>query len=148
MGAEEQAEFREVRVVLDTNTVLSALLFPQGRLSWIRHLWTTGRMLPLVCSTTARELIDALAYPKFKLDEGGIRTLLAAYLPFTETIELSDDTRLKLPVCRDPDDQVFLRLAAIGKAAVVVTGDGTLLELAGRVPFAIESAASFRKHFV
>lgn len=64
-----------MRVVLDTNTVLSALLFPRGRLSWMRDLWTAGRVLPLVCRATALELIAALAYPKFKLGESEIRML-------------------------------------------------------------------------
>ena len=147
MGAEFQAELQEVRVVLDTNTVLSALLFPRGRLAWIRDLWTAGRILPLVCRATARELIDALAYPKFKLDQDEIQTLLAAYLPFTETIDVNDDAIKNVPLCRDPDDQVFLRLAAIGQAVVLVRGDGALLEMAEQVQFAIESAAKFRKRF-
>ena len=147
MGAGFQAELQEVRVVLDTNTVLSALLFPRGRLAWIRDLWTAGRILPLVCRATVRELIDALAYPKFKLDQGEIQTLLAAYLPFTETIDVNDDAIENVPLCRDPDDQVFLRLAAIGQAVVLVSGDGALLEMAEQVPFAIESAAEFRKRF-
>lgn len=136
-----------MRVVLDTNTVLSALLFPRGRLSWIRHLWMAGRILPLVCTATARELIDALAYPKFKLDEDGIQTLLAAYLPFAETIDVNDDTVVNVPLCRDPDDQMFLRLAAIGRAEVLVSGDRSILELAERLPFAVETAAEFQKRF-
>lgn len=144
MGAEIQTE-QAVRVVLDTNTVLSALLFPRGRLSWISHLWTAGRILPLVCSTTARELIDVLAYEKFKLDENHVQALLAAYLPFTETIDVS--RKPKLPQCRDPDDQIFLVLAAVGGAEVLVSGDRAVVELAGRVPFTIETAAEFRKRF-
>lgn len=137
-----------MRVVLDTNTVLSALLFPRGRLSWIRELWTAGRIVPLVCGGTARELIDALAYPTFSLDEGDIQTFLAAYLPFTETIDVSDEPIVDVPLCRDPDDQVFLRLAAIGEVVVLVSGDGALLEMVGQVAFAIENAADFRKRFV
>ena len=136
-----------MRVVLDTNTVLSALLFPRGRLSWVRDLWTAGRILPLVCSATARELIAALAYPKFKLGESEIQTLLAAYLPFTEAIDISDDTVADVPLCSDPDDQKFVRLAAIGRADVLVSGDRALLKLANRVPFAIESAADFKRRF-
>ena len=147
MGAEFQAELQAVRVVLDTNTVLSALLFPRGRLSWMRDLWTVGRIVPPVCGATARELIDALAYPKFRLDEADIQTMLAAYLPFTETTDLNDDSIVNVPLCSDPDDQVFLRLAAIGRAVVLVSGDGALLEMAGQVPFAIEHAAEFRKRF-
>lgn len=147
MGADEEAEHQEVRVVLDTNTVLSALLFPRGRLSWIRDVWTEGRLLPLVSSATARELIAALAYPKFKLGESGIQTLLAAYLPFTEAIDVSDDTVADVPRCSDRDDQKFLRLAAIGRADALVSGDRALLKLAKGVRFAIESPAEFRSRF-
>lgn len=147
MGAAFSAELQEVRVVLDTNTVLSTLLFPGGRLSWIRDLWTAGRILPLVCRATARELIDALAYPKFTLDEGEIRTVLAAYLPFTETIAVNDHAIVNVPLCSDPADQMFLRLAAIGQAEVLVSGDRALVGLAEPVPFAIETAAEFRKRF-
>ena len=134
-----------MRVVLDTNTVISVIVFRRGRLAWIRDLWTTGRILPLVCRETARELIEALAYPKFKLDESEIQTLLAAYLPFAETVEVPDDTIANVPRCSDPDDQKFLRLAAIGRAEVLVTGDRALLELAEPVPFAVETAAAFKK---
>jgi predicted nucleic acid-binding protein len=56
-----------LRVVLDTDTVLSALLFPEGRLAWLRDAWTCGSVLPVVCIATVRELIRALAYPKFEL---------------------------------------------------------------------------------
>ena len=136
-----------MRVVLDTNTVLSALLFPRGRLAWIRELWTSGRILPLVCRATARELIDALAYAKFTLNETAIQTLLAAYLPFAQAVDVNDDAILDVPLCSDPDDQMFLRLAAVGRAEVLVSGDRAILELADAVPFAVETAAQFQKRF-
>ena len=136
-----------MRVVLDTNTVLSTLLFEHGRLAWIRELWTTAKILPLVCPATVKELIAALAYPKFKLSEGDVQILLAAYLPFTEVVDLRDDSVVRVPRCNDPDDQVFLRLAAFGHAKVLVTGDKAVLSLAARAPFAIETAAQFRERF-
>ncbi|MFP7864029.1 putative toxin-antitoxin system toxin component, PIN family [Pseudomonas aeruginosa] len=55
------------RVVLDTNIVLSALIFNAGRLAWIRHAWQQQQLQPLVCRETASELLRVLAYPKFKL---------------------------------------------------------------------------------
>lgn len=137
-----------MRVVLDTNTVLSALLFPHGRLTWMREMWMSGRILPLVNRDTARELIDALAYPKFKLDETGIRTLLGVYLPFSETVDMRDGTGVDVPVCSDPDDQKFVHLAAGGRAEVLVSGDRAVLALAGTATFAIETPAQFQKRFV
>jgi putative PIN family toxin of toxin-antitoxin system len=147
VGPAPLGELRTVRVVVDTNTVLSTLLFPRGRLAWIRETWTGGRTVPLVCSATIRELIRTLAYPKLKLTEQDIQVCLAAYLPFTEAVDLDDAAAVELPICRDADDQVFLRLAAAGDANVLVTGDAALLELAGRAPFAIETAASFKRRF-
>lgn len=143
MGTEPPA----VRVVLDTNTVVSALLFPGGRLGWMGHVWTEGRVLPLVSADTARELIRVLAYPKFKLDEADIQAVLAAYLPFTETIEVPHDADAARPLCSDSDDQMFVDLGIAGRTEVLVSGDGALLEMNGQLPFAVETAAEFAKRF-
>jgi len=56
-----------MRVVLDTNLVLSALVFQQGRLAALRTLWQSESIIPLVSHATAAELMRALTYPKFKL---------------------------------------------------------------------------------
>jgi predicted nucleic acid-binding protein len=53
------------RVVLDTNTVLSALLFVNGRLVPLRAAWQSGELTPLLCAQTVEELLRVLAYPKF-----------------------------------------------------------------------------------
>lgn len=132
-----------MRVVLDTNVVLSALLFPRGQLAWIRDVWSTGRIQPLISGPTARELIAALAYPKFRLNETEVETLLAAYLPFADAIDVPDGPVAGVPRCADPDDQKFLNLAAVGRADVLVSGDRALRTLAS-TGFSIESPAQFR----
>ncbi|TVP81925.1 PIN domain-containing protein [Thioalkalivibrio sp.] len=48
------------RVVLDTNCIVSALLFSRGRLAWLRHAWQSGQFCPLVSRATAEELIRAM----------------------------------------------------------------------------------------
>jgi len=40
------------RVVLDTNVVLSALVFSQGSLAWVREAWQNGLLLPLASRDT------------------------------------------------------------------------------------------------
>jgi len=135
-----------VRVVLDTNTVVSAILFPKGRLAWIRDLWTEGQIVPLVCPTTARELVRVLGYPKFCLDEGEIQVALAAFLPYADTLD--HDPASDLPRCLDPHDQIFLDLALASDAMVLVIGDRAVLGMAAHVPFEIESPADFRKRFL
>jgi len=66
-------------IVIDTNLVLSALVFAQGRLSSLRHAWQGKYCHPLVSSATAAELIRVLAYPKFKLTAAEQQELLADY---------------------------------------------------------------------
>jgi uncharacterized protein len=116
-------------VVIDTNLVLSALVFGGGRLSALRTAWQSGQCVPLVSTATAAELMRVLAYPKFKLSAADREELLADYLPHCRSVRIP--ARLpKLPVCRDANDQMFIELAAVGKADFLVTGDKDLLVLA------------------
>ncbi len=137
MGSSEM----KARVVLDTNVVLSALVFTNGRLSWIRREWV-GAFIPLGCRETVAELLRALSYPKFKLLPGDREELLADYLPYLRILESLTETE-DLPSCSDPADQVFLELASAGKASFLVTGDRALLELDGRCSFRIVSPGAF-----
>ena len=122
---------RGPRVVLDTNVVLSALVFAQGRLAVVRHAWQDGRCQPLVSPLTARELVRALAYPKFGLTADEQRELLADYLPYCATVRILRNPP-KTPACRDPFDVAFLQLAVVGKAEYLVIGDRDLLALSAR----------------
>ena len=116
-------------VVLDTNLLLSALVFSGGRLAALRTAWQAGRCVPLVSQATASELIRVLAYPKFRLSTADREELLADYLPHCRSVRIP--ARLpKLPQCRDANDQMFIELAAVGKANFLVTGDQDLLVLA------------------
>jgi putative PIN family toxin of toxin-antitoxin system len=113
------------RLVIDTNLVLSALVFPRGRSSALRHAWQNGHCLPLVSQPTAAELIRVLAYPKFKLTTEEQQELLADYLPYCETVSLP--SLLPEVDCRDPHDLPFLHLAIVGKADALISGDQDLL---------------------
>ncbi len=134
------------RVVLDTNLVLSALIFPQGRLAPLRSLWQTGMIQPLVSRVTVAELIRALGYRKFKLTASEQEALLADYLPYCET-QVIPHPPPAVPACRDPDDQPFLWLALVGQAEILVTGDQDLLTLADSFGGTILSASAFLARF-
>ncbi|MHB1551863.1 MAG: putative toxin-antitoxin system toxin component, PIN family [Vulcanimicrobiaceae bacterium] len=130
------------RVVFDTNVVLSALVFQDGVLARLRRLWSEGACIPLASPETGSELVRALAYPKFRLAAEERERLLFEYLPFCEDVAMP--RRLpRLPPCRDPNDHIFLRLAVVGGADALVTGDGALLTLAGRIPTLILKPAAF-----
>lgn len=116
------------RVVFDTNVLLSALVFRQGRLSWLRLAWQQGHVTPILCRTTMDELLRVLAYPKFQLAREQMMDLLEDLLPFAEVVEQPDGAT-ESPRCPDPDDQVFLDLAVSANADALVTGDHDLLDL-------------------
>ena len=130
------------RLVLDTNVLLSALLFRAGSLSWLRESWHGGVIRPLASRECAAELIRVLAYPKFRLSGPERDDLLADYLPWCETVMVSPPP--PVPDCRDPFDRPFLELAAAGNADGLVTGDRDLLALAGRFDVPIITPAELR----
>jgi putative PIN family toxin of toxin-antitoxin system len=123
------------RLVLDTNTVLSALLFSNGRIAWLRRAWQAQRFVPLVSRATAEELIRVLAYPEFKLTVAEREDLLGDYLSFCETADVPASANL--PACRDAADKPFLALALVAKADALVSGDADLLVLADNFSISI-----------
>ena len=119
-----------LRVVIDTNLVLSALIFG-GSTARLRLAWQSDRVIPLASKATITELIRVLSYPKFKLTKAEQEDLLADYLPFCDTVLLPEQLPV-IPECRDPFDEPFLILALVGNADYLVTGDRDLLCLVDR----------------
>lgn len=117
-----------LRVVLDTNCLVSALLLSRDNFVWLRLAWQTGQIIPVFCKETANELIRVLNYPKFKLTAAEQQMLLSEILPYAEAFQVfavAED----MPVCRDADDQIFISLAVTSHADVLVTGDDDLLSM-------------------
>ncbi|MGO1893017.1 MAG: putative toxin-antitoxin system toxin component, PIN family [Luteimonas sp.] len=130
------------RVVLDTNVVLSALVFGGGRAARVRRVWRDGICAPLVSTATVQELIRVLAYPKFRLSAEDQEHLLADYLPWATTVAIPARPPAT-PPCRDPFDLPFLQLAAAGRASMLVTGDQDLLSLGDQSRYRILTPADF-----
>lgn len=122
-----------LRVILDTNCLVSALIFSKGRTAELRQLWQTEEVIPVVCRETVTELIRVLSYPKFSLTPQEVESLLAEFLPWAEVITL-EMPHAKIPELRDQDDVVFIHLARATKAAFLVSGDKHLLDLRQTFP--------------
>ncbi len=130
------------RVVIDTNLVLSALVFAKGRVTPLRLAWQNQQIQPLVSKTTAAELIRVLQYPKFKLSPADQQELLGDYLPYCQTITIPEPPPVT-PDCRDVFDVPFLQLAITGEAQALITGDQDLLCLASYFTCPILTAEQF-----
>ena len=115
-----------IRAVLDTNVVVSALLF-SGPPSRLISAWQSGRLRLVVSAPILDEYIRVLAYPKFKLTNTEIRGLLEEELiPFMETVTA---VPTNIPDLRDPDDAKFITCAVAAGVRWLVSGDDDLLSL-------------------
>ena len=131
------------RVVLDTNVIVSALLFGGRSLGWLVGAWQSGRITPLASAQTVTELVRVLGYPKFQLSEGERDELLGEYLPLCEAVVV-DGPAVEVPDCRDPDDRFFLELTVSASADALVTGDGDLLALAPALNVPVLTPTAFK----
>ena len=130
------------RVVLDTNCLVSALIFSRGRFAWLREAWQGGQFIALASHDTVSELLRVLAYPKFKLTRHEQDALLAEFLPYVETIKI-ETTPHGLPVIRDADDIIFLALADVARADALVSGDGDIQAIKAQFGIPILTVAEF-----
>jgi putative PIN family toxin of toxin-antitoxin system len=128
-----------LRVVLDTNVVVSALLFG-GRAGRLRQAWQSGAIAPIACRATVLELIRVLTYPKFRLEDDARGAFLEEYVPWCETVHRPDPPPAT-PPCDDPDDVVFLQLAIVSAADSLISGGAALLALRGRIAVPILTVA-------
>lgn len=115
-----------IRAVLDTNVLVSALLFG-GRLSALRDAWQRGRVRLVLCRETVDEFLRVLAYPKFRLAEREITFLVETeVIPFADVVDISGREGAH---CRDPEDDKFIHCALAGRCRYLVSGDEDLLSL-------------------
>ena len=116
-----------VRVVIDTNVIISALLFG-GIPGQLIPLWKSGHIKPLASAEIIDEYIRVMTYPKFKLIEEEIHYLLHfEILPYF--IVVSVGPPLSPIIQKDPSDVMFILCAEAGKANVIISGDQHLLSL-------------------
>lgn len=132
------------RVVLDTNVLVSALLFT-GKLSKIVDLWRQGKVIPLISRETFEELRAVLEYPKFSLAPDEIQSIIEnEILPFFEVVEIKENIR---GICRDPGDDKFLACALSGSAHFILSGDKDLIDLKSYKTIRIIKTSEFLRLF-
>ncbi|MEZ4517458.1 MAG: putative toxin-antitoxin system toxin component, PIN family [Chloroflexota bacterium] len=116
-----------LRVVIDTNLLVSYLLTAGDTISQIVTHWEEDRIVPVVSPHIMAELTDVLERPKLRqYMKGDPDTLVQSLL----------DDAIMTPglldvegASRDPKDDKFLACAVEGQAAYLVTGDYDLLDL-------------------
>jgi putative PIN family toxin of toxin-antitoxin system len=115
-------------IVLDTNVVLDVFHFQDKTAVPLAEAIATGRLLCLSDATSLEELRRVLAYPKLSIAPEQARAILERYRALTHLIP-GHGSPFPLPLCRDPDDQTFLELAARGGAQWLISKDKEVLRL-------------------
>ena len=118
-----------MRAVLDTNTVVSALLWG-GTPNELLAAATEERIELYTSAALVAELTDVLSRMKFapRLARANrtVATLIAQYTGLAETIVAA---RINPVVLADPDDDHVLACALAARAELIVSGDAHLLNL-------------------
>jgi putative PIN family toxin of toxin-antitoxin system len=132
------------RVVIDTNVVVSALLFG-GVPGKLIPLWKGESIRPLLSKEIIAEYLRVLAYPKFELSEEEMNYLLSQeILPYFEIVTVKP---ARVIVKADPADDMFIHCAIDGKAKMVISGDQHLLALKSYGKIKILTPSEFLKQF-
>jgi len=134
-----------MRVVLDTNVLLSALISPHGAPDTIYNAWRAARFELVTSTVQLDELRRVSRYPKLKtilpahrigaMMNNMQRAIVLEHLP-----SLPHDVEVN-----DPNDTFLFTMALVGEANYLVTGDrrAGLLQLGSAGQARIVTPAAF-----
>jgi uncharacterized protein len=108
-----------LRIVLDTNVLVSGLLSPHGPPATILRLVLAGNVRLCVDARILVEYTEVLARPKFGFADDAMEALLT-YLEATSESVVSEPIASRLP---DSDDEPFLEVLLTSRAECLVTGN-------------------------
>ncbi len=131
-----------MKVVLDTNVLLSGLMFPDGTPGRVVAAWRQARFELVISVPQLAEIGRGPAYPKIQRilgwDDRRIEQFIRQLYIRAQIVDL-DGTSVEVP--GDPDDIPILATLVAAKADVLIIGDGDLLALRDR--YAILTPAEF-----
>jgi putative PIN family toxin of toxin-antitoxin system len=120
----------KLRVVLDTNVLISSLVAKGGTPRQVLDAWLEDRYTLVTSLYLVEELVHVLSYPRIakhlSLTEGETAVILSVLL----SKSIVTPGHLQLPgVTRDPKDDAVVACAKEGEADYIVSGDQDLLVL-------------------
>jgi len=122
-----------IRIVLDTNILVSAILSPQGKPAHILHLALDGMVRLVISQSIIQETQKVFRYPKMirLLKRHGIRLEeIESFVQKLVKISVVTPGELILNgVQGDPADNMVLTCAVVGRADYIISGDHQLTDL-------------------
>lgn len=122
-----------LRVVLDTNVLVSGLAYPLGNPGRILAACRQGRLQVILSRYILDEMTRVLPrLPRFAMSEAELLDIADSFLFLADIVEPDKDRPAKEKKLRDPADRLILGTFLAGQADYLVTGDKDLLVLAER----------------
>ena len=119
-----------MRVVVDTNVVMSRYMNASGTPARILHFWETGNLEVLISPSILAEFERVFRYTSVQrfhhLTEDQIRQIMQRFRTFTTVVIPSESIDA---IRDDPNDNIILECAIAGKADAIISGDRHLLAL-------------------
>lgn len=120
-----------MRVVVDTNVLVSGLFFPDSHPGQVVRGWLSGSYEAVVSFALVTEYVEVILRPKFERfgpEVKRMRTLLGL-LTLSNVVVASEQAVPSIPPVRDKKDIAVVQCALRGHADAIVTGDEDLLVL-------------------
>ena len=122
-----------IRIVLDTNVFVSALLIPDSPPARILEFALKGNLRLVMSPGIIKEIGSVFNYPRLKksmkqhhLTDGEVTD---AILQLIKIATITPGTEIASGACRDPADDMVLSCAVEGQADFVISGDQDLIKL-------------------
>ena len=117
-----------MKVVLDTNVVMSGLFFG-GVPGKILEAWNEGKFRIVISAPILAEYREVGQELSARYGELDFESFAALLVLNSEIVDAPG--HLPVPVCADPDDDKFLACAAAAGARILISGDAALHKTTG-----------------
>lgn len=119
-----------MRIVIDTNVLISALLYERSLPYQLLALWRQGQFSLLTSTEQLEELRRVTRYPKIRarLNPALAGRLVNEVKGVATVLEMLPD----VSACRDPWDNYLLAMIEAGNADMLITGDKADLLILGK----------------
>ena len=132
-----------IRVVLDTNVLVSGVAYSKGIPGGIVDAWLGGGLDVILSEYILEEAIRILPkFPALAMSKEELRDLVDNFRSRAQMVEPDSVTE---PALRDPNDQHVLGTLRASQAHYLITGDKDLLALAEKYPI-VTPAAFWARH--
>jgi len=132
-----------MKIVLDTNIIVSGLLQSQGNPAQVLALALAGAVQVCHDERILAEYAEVLARPRFKFDPKRVREVRNKIEADGLAVDASGGSNLDLS---DPDDEPFLAVALAASVDFLVTGNLADYPPDKRRGCAVVSPAAFMEH--